>query len=83
MEIASVVIRSMKNIGIDIENEITKDIDLRNYISDSFVFISFVVEIERSLGVELPYEMLLYDKLASYNGFCSMIDNFISGQKET
>lgn len=78
MDVISTVIKSMKDVGIEIEYDINADIDLRNYLRDSMLFISFIVELENNLGIELPYEILLNDNLVSFKGFCEMIGNLVS-----
>ncbi|MBO5199476.1 MAG: acyl carrier protein [Lachnospiraceae bacterium] len=74
----SAVIQSMQNIGIDIPDEFADDIDLRDYVIDSIAFISFVLELEDALKIELPYEILIYDNLSSCKGFCAMLDDVVS-----
>lgn len=66
-------------IYIDVEN-IENDIDLREYVTDSIQFISFIVEIEKQLEIEFPDEVLLYDKISSLNGFVNIIDAVVSGE---
>ena len=56
------------------------DIDLREYITDSIQFIGFIVEIEKELNMEFPDESLLYEKIASLNGFSTLIESVISGE---
>lgn len=56
------------------------DIDLRDYITDSIQFISFIVEIEKELNMEFPDEFLLFDKIASLNGFSNIIESIILGE---
>ena len=61
-------------IFIDKDNiENKHEIDLREYIIDSIQFISFIVEIEKELN-------LLYDNIASLNGFATIIESIISGE---
>jgi acyl carrier protein len=67
--------------GIYVDREkIENDIDLREYIIDSIQFINFIVEIEREMNIEFPDEFLLFDKIASINGFSSIIESIISGE---
>lgn len=67
--------------GIYIDREkIEDDVDLREYITDSIQFISFIVEIERELNMEFPDEFLLFDKIASLNGFSNIIESVLSGE---
>ena len=63
--------------GIYIEPDDTgEDIDLREYLVDSIQYVYFIVELEERLGVELPDEILIYDNLASLNGFVNMVAQF-------
>ena len=60
--------------GIVIDAELLKDdFDVREYILDSISFISAVVEIENTLKIELPDEILQYDNLASFYAFSRSI----------
>lgn len=68
MEIKEQLIACLNNMGIEIDaNE--KDVDLRGYFEDSLMFISAIVEFENFLGIEIPDELLLYDKFSSLNSF--------------
>lgn len=58
------------------ESETEEDIDLREYLVDSIQFVYFIVELEERLGIELPDEFLIYDNLASLNGFGNMVVRF-------
>lgn len=63
------------NIGVLVdEKALSNDIDLTEYISDSIQFISFIVELERYLQIELPDEFLLYENIRSLNGFMAIIE---------
>lgn len=67
--------------GIFIDKEaIQEDIDLREYITESIQFISFIVEIEKQLNIEFPDEFLMFDKIASLNGFTNIIESVIAGE---
>ena len=62
--------------GIYIDSgEMEEDLDLREYILDSLQYVYIIVELEDRLGMELPDDVLLYDNLASINGFANMILN--------
>jgi len=67
-----VIVQSLKNVGIDAEINI--DSDLREFLSDSLLFISFVVELEERLGFELPFELLIIDNFSSLHGFIAMLE---------
>lgn len=67
---------ALSNIGILIDEEtIDEDIDLTEYILDSLQFVSFIIELENELNIELPVEVLQYDKIRSLNGFVALIQN--------
>lgn len=54
-------------------SDIDMDLDLREYIVDSLQYVYFIVELENRLGLELPDQILLYENLASINGFANMV----------
>ena len=83
MDVREKLLNILEDSGIFIDRDNIQsenDIDLREYITDSIQFISFIVEIEKELNMEFPDEYLLYDKIASLNGFSAIIESFISGE---
>ena len=72
MEIRKAVCESLANVGITIPKD--TDVDLNEYLVESFLFVSFLIEIEERLGVELPYEFYTGDNLKSLNAFCTMLE---------
>ena len=66
------------------ENAISQsdDIDLRDYVVDSLMFISFIIELESKLQVEIPAELLFIDSLSSLSGFSYLLMNTINNGKE-
>jgi acyl carrier protein len=56
-----------------------EDMDLREYILDSLQFMSFIVEVENKLNLEIPDEILVYDNLASLNGLSSILESIADG----
>lgn len=50
-----------------------EDVDLRSMIIDSFQFISFIMDVEDQLNIEVPDELLVYDHLASLLGFAELM----------
>lgn len=51
------------------------DLDLRDYLTDSIQFISFIVDIEKKFDMEMPDEYLLYDSISSLHSFAEIIRN--------
>jgi acyl carrier protein len=60
-----------------------RDSDMREYITDSLQFMSFIVELEKELDIEFPDEALVYDNLASLNGFIILVQSIIDGSYNT
>ena len=80
MDIREKLLEILNENGIYIDkNKTTDDIDLREYIIDSMQFISFIVEIENKLNIEIPDECLIYDNISSLNGFSNIISCIVSG----
>ena len=74
MDVRSKIINLFKENGVHLDLRLNdQDIDLRDYIFDSLHFVSFVVELEEVLKIEIADEMLLYENLSSLNGFANMI----------
>ena len=81
MEVKVKLIEILNENGIYISpNTEESDIDLREYITDSMQFVSFIVAVEESLGIVFPNEMLLYDSIASLNGFSNTIESIMKGE---
>jgi acyl carrier protein len=70
----------LEESGLYVERKSSEeDIDLREYIVDSVQFMSFIVEIEAQLNIEIPDEVLVYDNLGSLNGFTSILQSIADG----
>jgi len=64
-------------ISVDEEGEFA----ISDYISDSLMFIQFIVAIEEELGEDLPDDFLLFEILSSAKGFTEKLDFFITSQR--
>lgn len=79
MEIKEKVLYVMESIGVFVEDDVKDtNFDMRDYIVDSLQFISFIVNLEKELGIVYPDELLLMDKIGSFDGFCSIIESLMS-----
>ena len=68
------VLECLDSIGIYLTpEETTKDLDLREYLENSLQFISFIINIENQLNIEVPDDFLLYDRISSLNAYCEML----------
>lgn len=81
MELKTKIIECLENIGIEVDRQTEDDIDLREYINDSLIFISVIIELEKMLDIEIPDEMLLFENFASLNSFTIELQDYINLQK--
>ena len=81
LNIRNAIIESLDEIGIVIEDD-EKDFDLQEYIVDSLQFISLVVTIEQKLNIEMPENLLLYERMKSFNGYCEAIREIVQSQRD-
>lgn len=73
------VLNALQNVDIFIDGDLNdEDIDIRNYITSSIQFISFIVEIEKEFEIEIPDEMLVIDNFGSLNTLTEKISNIIN-----
>ena len=70
MSLKEQIVESLNGIGFDLSLNDDDDIDLRDYIQDSIMFISTIVKLEEDLQIEIPDKMLIFDNFASLNAFC-------------
>ena len=78
MEIKEKVLYVMESIGVFVEDDVKDtNFDMRDYIVDSLQFISFIVNLEKEFGIVYPDELLLMDKIGSFDGFCSIIESLM------
>jgi len=74
--VKEIILKVLTDIGIYIEYEDIDNVDIRNYITDSIEFVSFIIAIETELGIELPDQVLLYENISSLTGFISLLETF-------
>ena len=82
-DIRSKAIDTLEKIGAlipDIDSVIDEDINIQNYIFDSLQFITFIVELENMIGMEIPDELLNYENLASLNAFGVSLESVYNEQ---
>lgn len=66
------LLTALDEIGIIIDNA-EEEFDLQEYITDSIAFITFIVNIEKQLGIEIPDELLRIDKMHSFVAYCELM----------
>lgn len=89
--VENLIIETLTEMGIciDVSQRLSTDgvlsppdIDLRDYVDDSIIFISLIVELERKFGMEFPDELLLIDKWNSLSGFSYLLMEIINNREE-
>ena len=76
-------ILSEMGIYIDMKIDEENDIDLTEYISNSIDFITFFIEIEDTLNIELPDTLLGLDNIKSLHAFANKIMIYLQEQEKT
>ncbi len=70
------ILYALEKIGIAIDdNEKNSDFDLSEFFLDSIQFISFIVEMEEVIGIQLPDDFLLLEKYCSFNALCDVLSD--------
>ena len=68
--------KCFESLGIILGEE--ENFLLEDYITDSVTFISLIVEIESSFGIEIPDEFLIQNSLRSFSDVCNMVDGLLN-----
>lgn len=64
----------LTELGIECSPGDDEDLNLQEFIEDSFSFINFIVSIEEKFDVEIPDEYLSYETIQSMNGLLELIE---------
>ena len=64
----------LAELGIECTQAEDEDLNLQEFIEDSFSFINFIVCIEEMFNVEIPDEYLSYETIKSMNGLLKLIE---------
>lgn len=67
------------NEGIYVDDD---DMMISEYILNSFAFVSLIVQIECQFDIELPDEILVWEKLGSVNSLTLYLNEFIHANAE-
>ena len=70
--IKNTIFKVLEETGICFEYK-NQDFDLRDLLQDSLQFITFMVNLEEMLDIELPDDLLLPESVSSFDGFCKSI----------
>ena len=71
------VLEVLNELGIETEDIGENDVDLTEFIVESIMFISFIVELEDKLGIEIPEELLDINSIKSLNTFSTILEELL------
>ena len=71
------VIEVLNELGIETEDIGENDVDLTEFIVESIMFISFIVELEDKLGIEIPEELLDINSIKSLHTFSTILEELL------
>ena len=67
------VVECMNYLGIvNFEDDI--NFNVGDYITDSIMFVSFIIELEQMFNIEIPDEYLVVDRLQTFDDICHMVE---------
>ena len=76
------VIQCLENVGVYINPKlIEEDLFIVDYIEDSIVYISLIVELEEMFNFEMPDEYLVTGELETLNDFCNIINMILESEQ--
>lgn len=67
-----------ENLGVVVLEKDDEDISLTDYISDSMMFMQFIIALEEHFCIELPDDFLDAELMNSLVGFSEKLDDFLS-----
>ena len=71
-----------EEFGVLFFDDCRNDFSINDYISDSIMYIQFILFLEEKLNFEFPDELLLPELLDSAKEFANMLDNYIFSSEE-
>ena len=74
-EIYNIVKEAFEQAGILFSSD--EDIMLSEYVVDSIQYITSIVNIENALGIEVPNELLLPEKMQTLKAFSSVLVDLV------
>lgn len=82
LEIRKSIIETLCSVGGYVDEEIIEnaelDLEISQFITESLIFVSFIIELEERFGIEFPDDLLSIDTLSSLNGFVSLVEELLN-----
>ena len=79
-EILRMMPQILENVGVYGGEEMSEETDLNEWIVDSLMFISFIVELENAFQIQIPDEYLQHETIASIRGLVDIIQQIKSSE---
>ena len=76
-DVKDIVIDCLLKVGIIVDSS-AEDTNILDYGIDSISYVTFIIELEDSLGIDLPESVFNYEVLRSLNGFSNMLVDIIN-----
>ena len=67
------IVECMNHMGI-VDFECDTNFRMDDYILDSIMFVSFIIELEQMFNIEIPDEYLIADRLQTFDDIYNMIE---------
>lgn len=71
------IVHALDRIGAVGVSQMENDVNLREFIEDPTVFMTFIVELENEFQVEFPDNLLSLETFSSLYGLCEIIEDLI------
>ena len=73
------IIKCFQNVGIMIPLEnYNEDLEIQEYIEDSIMFITMIIELENFFGIEVPDEYLITEILSNFEALIELIEKLLT-----
>lgn len=79
-EIFEMMPQVLENVGVYGGEMMNEETDLNEWIVDSLMFISFIVELENAFQIQIPDEYLQHETISSIRGLVDIIQQIKSNE---
>jgi acyl carrier protein len=79
-DIKSGIITCFQSIGIMVaDDNLSDDLEIQEYIEDSIMFITMIIELESYFNIEIPDEFLLPETISSLGALTDLVTKLLNG----
>lgn len=73
-EVKKEVLTCLKNIGVMVDESEGDNLNVQDYIEDSIMFITFIIELENHFDIEIADEYLLPEKVNNLQNLVELVN---------